>query len=70
MSFALPKVSGALITRAVVKRSNRVVFRKSGRNLRTLTLRRATSRAYKVQIELKTSERGQTLTLNRRVAAC
>jgi hypothetical protein len=70
VSFRLPRVKGARITAAVVRRGKHVVARKRGHNLRSLRLKRTRSGAYSVRILLKTSERGQTLTLVRRIAAC
>ncbi len=70
LSFRLPRVKGARITRALVKRGRRQLVRKRGRNLRTLRVKRATRRAHTLRIHLRTTGRPGKITLTRRVAAC
>ncbi|HYZ30116.1 MAG TPA: hypothetical protein VE570_13730, partial [Thermoleophilaceae bacterium] len=70
VSFRLPRVNGARVTRAVVKRRGHVLKTAKGRNLRRVSLRRASKRAFSVRIELTTTSKTKRITLTRRVSAC
>ena len=70
VTFRLPRVKGARVTKAVVKRRGKVVKRAHGKNLRTLTLKRASRKAYSVRLQLTTSSKGKRISVVRRVSGC
>jgi uncharacterized protein GlcG (DUF336 family) len=70
VTLRLPRVKGARVTRAVVKHRGHVLKRAKGRNLRTLTLRRASRKAFSVRIELTTTSKNKRITLVRRMSRC
>jgi hypothetical protein len=54
----------------LVKRRGKVVKRAQGKNLRTLTLKRTSRKAYSVRIQLTTSSKGKRISVIRRISAC
>lgn len=70
VAFRLPRVRGARMVRVVITRRGRVLRSARGRDIRRVTLRRSSRRSYSVRIKLRTSERGKTVTLTRRVRGC
>jgi hypothetical protein len=68
LRIKLPRVKRARVTRATVTRGGRRVLDRKGRNLRTISVRRGTRKAYTLRIKLSTT-RGR-VTLTRRIAAC
>jgi pimeloyl-ACP methyl ester carboxylesterase len=70
VSFRLPTLKGARVVRAVVKRNGRTLKTVKGHNLRTLTVKRVSNRAYSLRIELTTSSNGKRITLQKRISAC
>jgi pimeloyl-ACP methyl ester carboxylesterase len=70
VAFALPRVKGARIVRAVVTRRGKVIARAKGRNLRSLSLKRVSHKAFSVRITLTTSAKDKRVTVVRRVSPC
>ena len=70
VAFRLPRVKGARVVRAIVKRKGRTLATVSGRNIRTLALKRVSRRGFSVRIVLGTSSKGKRVTLVRRVSGC
>jgi pimeloyl-ACP methyl ester carboxylesterase len=70
VGFRLPRVKGARVVKAVVKRKGKTVKTVKGRNVRSLKIKRASKKAYSVRILLTTSKKGKHVTLVRRVSGC
>jgi predicted esterase len=67
----LPRVRGRRIVSATVSRGRVVLKRAHGRNLRRITLRRPTRKAFRVKVRARASGRHRaTVTVVRRFAAC
>jgi dienelactone hydrolase len=67
----LPRVKGRRVVSVVVTRRNRRVRRARGRNLRTIAVRRPTTRAFALRLRVRTSgQRPRTVTVLRRFRAC
>jgi hypothetical protein len=70
VSFRLPSVKGARITRVAVTRRGKVLARAKARNLRTITIRRPSLKSFKVRLELTTTRKNKRITVIRAVSAC
>jgi hypothetical protein len=70
VAFNLPTVKGARIVSVTVLHGSQVLKRARGRNIRSLSLKRVSSRSYDVKIAMRTNRAGETLTVNRRVSSC
>jgi pimeloyl-ACP methyl ester carboxylesterase len=70
VSFRLPRVKGARVTRAVVLHRGHVIKKARGKNLRTLTFKRVSHKAFSVRIKLTTSSKTKRVTLLRHVSRC
>jgi hypothetical protein len=73
VAFRLPRVSGQRVVSVVISRNGRRLKTLKGRNVRSVTLRRVSRRAFSVRVEMRTSGGGgkvRRLTLVRRVSGC
>jgi hypothetical protein len=70
VSFALPRMKGARVTRVVVKRGRVVLASMQGRNLRRVTVRRMSRQGFAVRISMTTSAKGKRVSVVRRISAC
>jgi pimeloyl-ACP methyl ester carboxylesterase len=70
VSFRLPRVKGARIVRAIATRRGEALARRKGHDLHSLSLRRASTKPYKVRITLQTSAKGKRITVIRRISGC
>jgi hypothetical protein len=71
MTLAVPRVRGRRVVRVTVLRGRRTVARRSGRNVRTVRVRRPTRRAFSLRLRARTSGgRARTIEVVRRYRAC
>jgi hypothetical protein len=73
VSLALPRVRGQRVVSVFVTRKGKRVTRSSGRNVRRVSFRRISRKAFSVRVKLRTSGKGgnaRTVTLVRRVGGC
>jgi hypothetical protein len=73
VAFRLPAVRGQRVVSVVVSRNGKRLKTLKGRNVRSVSLRRISRRAFSVRVQLRTSGTGgnaRTITLVRRVAGC
>lgn len=70
ISLRLPHIRGARTTSVVVRRHGHVIERAHGRNVRRLTLKRSSTKSYRIRIEMGTSKKGRTISLLRRISGC
>jgi hypothetical protein len=70
VSFRLPRVKGARVVKVVVKRRGKVLTTRTGKDIRSLSLKRVSRKAFSVRVALTTSKKGKRVTLVRRVSGC
>jgi hypothetical protein len=73
VAFRLPAVRGRRVVSVIVSRKGQRLKTVKGRNLRSVSLRRVSRKAFSVRLRLRTSGTGagaRTVTVVRRVAAC
>jgi pimeloyl-ACP methyl ester carboxylesterase len=73
VTVALPRVRGRRVVLVTVTRRGHRVKRVKARNVRRVTIRRVSSKAFSLRIYLRTSGKGKKarrVTLRRRIAAC
>jgi hypothetical protein len=73
VAFRLPRVSGQRLISVVVSRNGHRLKTVKGHNVRSVTLRRVSQKAFSVRVEMRTASRGgkaRRVTVVRRVSGC